>query len=142
MHKGLNGFGQNLILVKASDDKSDKVKKDKKDKSSRGGGIAACLNLMKQLLDFQELITECADAQDMDQNKQKIEAFNTQLDQMYSDLIEMAKSGRTTGETPAVQPEAPAATPEVTPEVSEPSGQSGQSESLFTVNAPEAPKMP
>ena len=47
MHKGLNGFGNNLIIVKASDDKSDKVKKDKKDRSTRGGGIAADRSVLR-----------------------------------------------------------------------------------------------
>jgi len=80
----LGSFGNNMILVAAD---------DKKDKKAKGDGIDAVLTLMKSLRAFQEEVETCIDAQGMTENKDKIQAFDKPLDEMYEVLIEIASGG-------------------------------------------------
>lgn len=80
----LGAFGNNMILVAAD---------DKKDKKAKGDGIDAVLTLMKSLRSFQEEVETCIDAQGMTENKDKIQAFDKPLDEMYEVLIEIASGG-------------------------------------------------
>lgn len=85
------GFGNNMILIKSQDEVK---KKDKdKEKSSKGDGVNAVLTLMKELRDFQDQVESCIDAQAIEDNKKKIQAFNNQITQMYEILLEIAKGG-------------------------------------------------
>ena len=70
------------IFVKAE------VKKQKK-----GNGLRAALQLINDINELQAKIEQCADDQDITENKDKIKAFLPQLDQMYAVLFELAKSG-------------------------------------------------
>lgn len=70
------------IFVKAE------VKKQKK-----GNGLRAALQLINDVNELQAKIEECAEAQDIVENKDKIKAFLPQLDQMYEVLFELARSG-------------------------------------------------
>ena len=64
------------------------------DKSKKkGGGLSAVFNLIQNLTDFEEKIQDCVDAQDLRENKDKIEGFLTDIDQMYDVLLTMARGG-------------------------------------------------
>lgn len=104
-----SGFGDNMILI-PSDKKTvtqkqvvaeikkevfaaEEVKKEKKEKKVKGNGMLACLDLIKSLTSFQEELESCIEAQDIDENTQKLEAFNDHLDNMYTTLFDMARGG-------------------------------------------------
>ena len=59
----------------------------------RGGSMAAVFKLIEELLDFEEKIQACMDAQEMTENKSKIESFMSEIDKMYDVLFEMARGG-------------------------------------------------
>lgn len=59
----------------------------------KGGSLGAVFKLIQELAEFEEKIEECADAQEMAENKEEIVAFIGQLDQMYKSLFKMAESG-------------------------------------------------
>jgi len=59
----------------------------------RGGSMAAVFKLIEELLDFEEKIQACIDAQEMAENKSKIESFMSEIDGMYDILFEMARGG-------------------------------------------------
>ena len=59
----------------------------------KGGSMAAVFKLIQELLDFAEKIKECMNAQEMTQNKQKIESFMGEIDKMYDVLFQMARGG-------------------------------------------------
>jgi len=59
----------------------------------KGGSLGAIFKLTEELLDFEEKIQECINAQEMSENKQKIESFIGEIDKMYDVLFEMARGG-------------------------------------------------
>jgi len=59
----------------------------------KGGSMAAVFKLIQELLDFEEKIQECVNAQEIVENKSKIEAFMGEIDKMYDVLFEMARGG-------------------------------------------------
>ena len=59
----------------------------------KGGSMAAVFKLIQELLEFEEKVEECAQAQEMSQNKQKIESFISDIDSFYDVLFEMARGG-------------------------------------------------
>ncbi len=65
---------------------AEKVKK-------KGGSMAAVFKLIQELLDFEEKIQECINAQEMTENKNRIENFMGDIDKMYDSLFEMARGG-------------------------------------------------
>lgn len=75
-------FSSDNILVTASD------KKRKK-----GGGINEILRLMGELLDFQEKIEACSEAQDLSENKQKLDELNDKLSEGYQGLVDVVSGG-------------------------------------------------
>lgn len=72
----------NEIIVLAEKDKSKK----------KGGSMAAVLKLVQDLAEFESSIQEAMDAQEMSENRSKIEAFLQDIDRMYGILLDMAKS--------------------------------------------------
>ena len=66
---------------------------EKTKKTKKGGGVAAILGLAKDLMDFQDKVNACCEAQDITENKQKIESHATALSKMYEDLLDIAKAG-------------------------------------------------
>jgi len=66
---------------------------EKTKKTKKGGGVAAILGLAKDLMDFQDKVNACSDAQDISENKQKIESHAAALSKMYEDLLDIAKAG-------------------------------------------------
>jgi len=75
-------FSKDNILILAADDKKKK-----------GGGVNAILSLLIDLNNIKEKISACADAQDITENRSKIEALSSALDEHYGELLGMAKSG-------------------------------------------------
>lgn len=59
----------------------------------KGGSMAAVFKLIQDLLEFEDKIQECISAQEMAENKQKIELFVADIDKMYDSLFEMARGG-------------------------------------------------
>lgn len=59
----------------------------------KGGSMAAVFKLIQELLDFEDKLQECINAQEMTQNKQKIESFMSEIDKMYDVLFQMARGG-------------------------------------------------
>ncbi|MFA7219232.1 MAG: hypothetical protein WC119_01850 [Synergistaceae bacterium] len=59
----------------------------------KGGGTHAILSLLQELISFQDKVTASIEAQDLGENKQKLEEFQTRLGEMYTSLLEMAKGG-------------------------------------------------
>jgi hypothetical protein len=61
--------------------------------AKKGGGVNAVLGLLQEMISFQEKVANAADAQDLAENKQKLEEFQSNLGQMYESLLEMARGG-------------------------------------------------
>lgn len=59
----------------------------------KGGSMAAVFKLIQELLDFEEKIQECCNAQEMAENRSRIESFMGEIDKMYDVLFEMARGG-------------------------------------------------
>lgn len=79
MNKYASQFNELIVLAK--DEKSKK----------KGGSMAAVLKLFQDLTEFEGNIQEAMDAQEMADNKSKIEGFLKDIDQMYEVLLGMAK---------------------------------------------------
>ena len=62
-------------------------------KVQKGGGVNAILGLLQDLLAFQDKVSGTAEAQDMNENRQKLENFQSNLGKMYEELLEMARGG-------------------------------------------------
>jgi len=62
---------------------------DKKPK--KNSGVAAVLGLMKDLLDFQDKVNACAEAQISPESQQVVGSFNDQLVKMYKSLGKIAE---------------------------------------------------
>ncbi len=74
----MHEFGDNIMVV-ASDDKKKK-----------GNGIASVLKLMQELLSFRDNVSACLDAQDIQENKAKLQECQDNLDAMYKSLGDIA----------------------------------------------------
>jgi len=59
----------------------------------KGGSMAAVFKLIQDLLDFEEKVEDCANSQEMSDNKIKIESFIAEIDSFYDVLFEMARGG-------------------------------------------------
>jgi len=59
----------------------------------KGGGVNAVLSLLQELIAFQDKVSSAVEAQDLGDNKRKLEEFQSRLDEMYGSLLEMAKGG-------------------------------------------------
>ena len=64
---------------------------DKKNK--KGDGISAVLGLMQDMRDFQDKVVDCMEAQSLESHKQKIAAFDREIDKMYDVLLGIAEGG-------------------------------------------------
>jgi len=81
MNKYASQFNELIVLAK-----EEKSKK-------KGGSMAAVLKLIQDLTEFENSIQEAMDAQEMAENKGKIEAFLKDIDRMYEELFNIAKAG-------------------------------------------------
>lgn len=59
----------------------------------KGTGINSILSLLQDLLSFKEKLCSTIEAQDISENKSKLENFSERLDEMYTSLLDMAKGG-------------------------------------------------
>jgi hypothetical protein len=59
----------------------------------KGNGINAVIGLLQDLLAFQDKVNGAIEAQDLGDNKQKLEKFQQNLGDMYGQLLDMAKGG-------------------------------------------------
>ena len=66
---------------------------EKEKGKKKGGSLAAVFKLIQDLAEFEENIQECVNAQEMAENKGKIESFTMELDKMYEVLFNIAKGG-------------------------------------------------
>jgi len=64
---------------------------EKEKSKKKGGSMAAVLKLVQDLAEFESNIQEAMDAQEMAENRSKIESFLQDIDKMYGILLEMAK---------------------------------------------------
>ena len=80
---------------------------EKTKKTKKGGGVAAILGLAKDLMDFQDKVNACCEAQDLTEIKQKIESHADALAKMYEDLLDIAKTGVKAIRETSEQPENP-----------------------------------
>jgi len=83
--KNMDFFSKDNILVLTADSE---VKKGKK-----GDGINSILGFLQEMRLFRDKIDACAEAQDITENKQKIEAVGQELDKHYEELLDLAKGG-------------------------------------------------
>lgn len=66
---------------------------EKEKGKKKGGSLAAIFKLIQDLAEFEENIQECVNAQEMAENKGKIESFVNEIDKMYEVLFNIAKGG-------------------------------------------------
>jgi len=59
----------------------------------KGSSLEAIFKLIQSLLEFEDKIVECSEAQEMGENKERIEALKAETGEMYDTLFEMAKGG-------------------------------------------------
>lgn len=75
------------------------------EKKKKGQGLNAILTLMKDMVNFQDRVRDCIEAQDIKENVDKLAKFSECIEGMYSDLLDMAapaiKSHRNVRETPS-----------------------------------------
>lgn len=62
-------------------------------KASKGNGVNAVLGLLQDLIKFQDRVDSTIESQDIAENKQKLEQFQSRLNESYNSLLEMAKGG-------------------------------------------------
>jgi len=60
-------------------------------KSRKGDGATAILNLMSSTLDFLDKVDTCIEAVSHPTNKQKLEEYKSQVENMYTEMAEMSK---------------------------------------------------
>lgn len=78
-----------------------KTAEEEKTKKKKGDGINSAIGLLQELRNFQEKVEACIEAQDITENKAKIQEHYQNLDAMYKALIEIASNGvRTIGQKP------------------------------------------
>lgn len=80
----MNFFSKDNILILAADEGK---------KAKKGEGVNAILGLCQELNRFIDKIEACAEAQDITENKQKVEALGEELTKHYEGLIDIAKGG-------------------------------------------------
>jgi len=80
----MNFFSENNIL-RTADSESRRGKK--------GDGINAILGLLQELRNVQDKIDACADAQDLTENKQAIEAISEAINEHSEKLLEIVSGG-------------------------------------------------
>jgi len=86
---------------------------EKEKGKKKGGSMAAILKLVQDLAEFEGNIQEAIDAQEMAENRSKIEGFLQNIDQMYEVLFEM---GRTSIQAMRSERNSPVQEEAVTPE--------------------------
>ncbi len=59
----------------------------------KGKSLEAIFKLIQSLLEFEDKIVECSEAQEMGENKERIEALKAETGEMYNSLFEMAQGG-------------------------------------------------
>jgi hypothetical protein len=68
-------------------------------KSRKGDGINSVLKFMIDVRDFEEKLDSCVEAQAIEENKAKIERFKASIEELYSELADIASGGvRSMGE--------------------------------------------
>jgi len=76
--------------------------------AKKGNGVNAILSLLQDLITFQDKVVSTAEAQDLGENKQKLEEFQERLGEMYESLLGMAKGGvRSIRQDPQIGQEKP-----------------------------------
>ena len=60
-------------------------------KSRKGEGATAILNLMSSTLDFLDKVDTCIEAVTNPTNRQKLEEYKGQVENMYTEMAEMSK---------------------------------------------------
>lgn len=119
MNKYASQFNELIVLAK-----EEKSKK-------KGGSMAAVLKLIQDLAEFEDSIQEAMDAQEMAENKGKIESFLKNIDGMYEVLFNIAKDGIQTMRSERSMPVQEEAEPvEKSPDVNEPNPTSFSAEDL------------
>jgi hypothetical protein len=99
-------FSKDNILILAAEDKKKK-----------GGGMLAILELLKEFAGLTDKIKACADAQDMSENRGKVEEVGKKIEESFNELLGLVKLRSETpveNGIPAEQPpkaEAPTAAP-------------------------------
>ncbi len=81
MKKYASEFNELIVLAE-----KEKTKK-------KGGSLGSVFKLVQDLIDFEENIQEAIDAQEMSENKSKIEGFLSSIDEMYDVLLGIAREG-------------------------------------------------
>lgn len=81
MNKYASQFNELIVLAE-----KEKTKK-------KGGSLGSVFKLVQDLIDFEENIQEAVNAQEMAENKSKIEAFLVDIDKMYDVLLGIAREG-------------------------------------------------
>lgn len=61
--------------------------------TKKGNGINSIIGLLQDTIAFQDKIGAAVEAQDLGDNKKKLEDFHQKLGEMYNSLLEMAKGG-------------------------------------------------
>ena len=77
-------FSNDNILIVAGDDGK---------RSKKGDGINSILSLCQEMRNFMDKVESCAEAQDINENRQKIEALADDMNKHLEALIDVAKGG-------------------------------------------------
>ncbi len=80
-----NFFSNDNMLILAAD--------DGKKSGKKGDGINAILGLLQELRTFSDKLQAAADAQDITENRQAIEAIGQELDNHSEKLLDIVKGG-------------------------------------------------
>lgn len=60
---------------------------------NKKSGVNAILSLLQDLIAFQDKVGNAVEAQEISENKKKLEDFQDRLGEMYDCLLDMAKGG-------------------------------------------------
>lgn len=84
-------YGTNMILVAQDKSRIEDTKDVKKKDKSKNDGMKEIFALMQEMKDFQSQLEKCAEAQEVEDVKEKILSFDNEIVKMFDVLVDITK---------------------------------------------------
>ena len=84
-------YGNNMILLAQDNSKKEESQHIKKKEKTKNDGMKEIFSLMQEMKDFQSQLEKCAEAQEVDDVRNKILSFDTEIVKMFDVLVDITK---------------------------------------------------